>query len=141
MRTFWDRVRHTVLFELIAISVVAVIGGWVLGRPVEEIGALGIMMSALAMVWNMLFNYLFDLWDRKFRNLAPRTVLLRIIHAVLFEAGMFAAGLLIIIWWLQIGVIEAVLLDAGFAIFFLVYAFVYNLIYDQVFPRPAPSPV
>lgn len=137
MRTFWDRVRHTVLFEAIALFLVAVIGSWVLNRPMAEIGALGVIMAVLAMSWNMLFNWLFDLWDRRYRNFAKRGLLLRAVHASLFEAGMLIAGLFIIAWWLKVSLWEALIMDISFALFFLIYAYLYNWAYDVIFPRPA----
>lgn len=39
-------------------------------------------------------------------------------------------------WWLEISLLEALVLDLGFVVFYLVYAFVYNLLYDKVFPIP-----
>ena len=39
-------------------------------------------------------------------------------------------------WWLDIGLLEALVLDLGFVLFYLVYAFVYNWSYDKVFPIP-----
>ncbi|MCG8493108.1 MAG: PACE efflux transporter [Sneathiellales bacterium] len=136
MRTFWDRVRHTVLFEAIALFLVAVIGSWILNRPVAEIGMLGVIMAVLAMSWNMLFNWLFDLWDRKYRNFAKRGLFLRAVHATLFEAGMLIAGLFIIAWWLKVSLWEALIMDISFALFFLIYAYLYNWAYDTIFPRP-----
>lgn len=136
MRTFWDRVRHTVFFEAIALFLVAVVGSWILDRPMTEIGALGIIMAVLAMSWNMLFNWLFDLWDRKYRNFAKRGLFIRVVHATLFEAGMLIAGLFIIAWWLKVSLWEALIMDISFAVFFLVYAYLYNWAYDVIFPRP-----
>lgn len=137
MRTLKDRLRHTVLFELLALSLVVVFGPMITGHGMKELGALGIMMSLLAMSWNLIYNWLFDLWDRRARNMAPRGFGLRAVHAVLFEAGLLVAGIFIVAWWLEITLWAALILDVGFAVFFLIYAYVYNLAYDKVFPAPA----
>ena len=113
MRSLPDRIRHTILFEAIAITLFAVVGGWILGLPVEVTGVLGLMFSALAMVWNLVFNWLFDLWDYKYRNMAKRRVAVRAAHAVLFEGGLLIAGLFLISWWLEIGYWEAFLIDVS----------------------------
>lgn len=139
MRTLPDRIRHTILFEAIAVTLFAVIGGWVLGLPVEVTGALGLMFSALAMVWNLVFNWLFDLWDRKYRGMARRGFVVRAVHACLFELGLVIAGLFLIAWWLEVGYQEAFLIDISSSAFFLVYAYVYNWSYDQAFPPPRPA--
>ena len=139
MRSLADRIRHTILFEVIAIPLFALVGGWILGLPVEVTGALGLMFSALAMAWNLLFNWLFDLWDRKYRGMAKRGFAVRAVHACLFELGLLIAGLFLIAWWLEVGYLEAFLIDISSSAFFLVYAFVYNWAYDQVFPPPRPA--
>ena len=136
MRSLADRIRHTILFEVIAITLFALVGGWIFGLPVEVTGALGLMFSALAMAWNLLFNWLFDLWDRKYRGMAKRGFAVRAVHACLFELGLLIAGLFLIVWWLEVGYLEAFLIDISSSAFFLVYAFVYNWAYDQLFPPP-----
>ena len=35
-------------------------------------------------------------------------------------------------WWLKIGLLQALLVDFGLAMFFLPYTFVFNLVYDKV---------
>lgn len=141
MRTFKDRLRHTFLFELIALSLVAIFGAWITGHSPAEMGTLGLMMSLLAMAWNLIYNWMFDQWDMKYRNMAPRGVKIRIIHALLFEGGLLIAGIFIVAWWLSITLLQALLLDLGFAAFFLIYAYVFNLIYDKTFPVPAQQAV
>ncbi len=130
-------VRHSVLFEMIALTIVAVSGSWITGHSISEIGALGLIMSLLAMARNFVYNWLFDNWYVANRGLQPRTVVMRIVHAILFEGGLLGFGIVIIMWWLKMSFIQALLLDIGFAVFFLVYAFVYNWVYDQIFPVPA----
>ena len=139
MRSLADRIRHTILFEVIAITLFALVGGWILGLPVEVTGALGLMFSARAMAWNLLFNWLFDLWDRKYRGMDKRGFAVRAVHACLFCLGLLIAGLFLIAWWPEVGYLEAFLIDISSSAFFLVYAFVYNWAYDQVFPPPRPA--
>ncbi|GHB20391.1 membrane protein [Pseudovibrio japonicus] len=137
MRSFWDRIRHTVMFETIALSIVAVFGSWLTGHSLQEIGAIGLALSLIAMGWNLVYNWFFDKWYISSRGSKPRTVPIRIMHAVLFEGGLLGVGILLIMWWLQLGFVDALLLDIGYATFFLVYAFVYNWVYDVVFPVPS----
>lgn len=139
MRSFSDRLRHTLIFEAMALFLVAVFGGWILGRPMETMGALSLMFSVIAMGWNLVFNYGFDLWDRKYRAMARRGFGIRAVHAALFEAGLVTAGLFLIAWWLEMSYVDALLLDISLSAFFLVYAFCYNWAYDLVFPVPRPS--
>ena len=139
MRTLKDRIRHTLMFEGIALVLVATGGAWLTGHSAVELSSLGVLFSLLAMVWNSVYNLLFDLWDRKYRNMAPRGLWLRIVHATLFEAFLVTVGIFLTSWWLSISYLEAFILDLGFSAFFLVYAFVYNWVYDVVFPVPRES--
>lgn len=136
MRTFRDRLRHTLIFEAIALFLVAIPGGLILDRPIELMGALSLMFSVLAMAWNLVFNWGFDLWDRRYRAMAKRGFGIRAVHAVLFEAGLLFAGLFLIAWWLGMSYRDAFLLDISLSAFFVVYAFAYNWGYDLVFPVP-----
>lgn len=136
MRTFRDRLRHTLIFEAIALFLVAIPGGLILDRPIELMGALSLMFSVLAMAWNLVFNWGFDLWDCRHRAMAKRGFGIRAVHAVLFEAGLLFAGLFLIAWWLGMSYRDAFLLDISLSAFFVVYAFAYNWGYDLVFPVP-----
>jgi len=136
MRTLRDRLRHTLIFEAIALFLVAIPGGLILDRPIELMGALSLMFSVLAMAWNLVFNWGFDLWDRRYRAMAKRGFGIRAVHAVLFEAGLLFAGLFLIAWWLGMSYRDAFLLDISLSAFFVVYAFAYNWGYDLVFPVP-----
>ena len=139
MRTLKDRIRHTLLFEIIAVIIVSIGGSWILNRPMETIGALTLMFSALAMGWNLLFNWLFDHWDLKYRNMAKRGFVVRAVHASLFELGMVIAGIFLVAWWLDISYWQAFIIDVGFSVFFLFYAYAYNWLYDHIFPVPRPA--
>ncbi len=136
MRTLGDRIRHTVIFEAIALLLVAFVGSWIVGKSPEKMGAMSLMFSLMVMVWNLAYNYLFDLWDLKYRGGAKRGAGIRLVHAVLFEAGLLVAGVFLVAWWLDMTLLEALILDIGFALFFVGYAFVYNWVYDLVFPVP-----
>lgn len=141
MRTLKDRLRHTLLFEALALAIVAFGGGWIFDRPVEVMGALSLMFSVLAMLWNLLFNWLFDLWDRKYRGMAKRGFLVRATHATLFETGMVIAGIFLIAWWLDVSYWDGFVMGIGLSLFFLVYAYLYNWAYDVIFPVPREDAV
>lgn len=136
MRTLADRLRHMILFEGFALTLLVIWAALFSTLDVKMFGAFGIMMSLLAMLWNLLYNWLFDLWDRRARNFAPRTPLLRAAHAVLFEAGLLIVGTLLAVWWLSLTLWEAFVLDVGLSLFFVAYAYAFNWTYDAVFPPP-----
>lgn len=59
-KTFGERIFHAVGFETIAVLISAPAAAWALNKPVWEMGALAIMLSTTAMVWNIVYNSLFD---------------------------------------------------------------------------------
>ncbi|MDB5848108.1 MAG: hypothetical protein JWP29_1860 [Rhodoferax sp.] len=128
-----ERFFQALLFELIAVVLCATAGAWLLGYSLVHIGALTVMISTIAMLWNMLFNTLFD--RAQLRLGFRRGLAARLVQAALFEIGLVAAIVPLAAWWLGISLWEALVLDIGIALFFLPYTFVYNWTYDTLRAR------
>ena len=128
-----ERFFQALLFEVLAIAICAPLGAWLLGYPLAHIGWLTLMISLIAMSWNMLFNLLFDRTQRRLGF--DRTVAARVVHAVLFEIGLLLAIVPLAAWWLSIGLWQAFVLDIGIALFFLPYTFSFNWTYDVLRAR------
>ncbi|MEH6650871.1 MAG: PACE efflux transporter [Motiliproteus sp.] len=139
MRSTLDRIRHTLLFEIIALIIATPIVYWITAKPLLSIGALALLLSGLAMTWNYLYNWGFDYWELRLEWQRPRKFTTRLWHALGFEVVLLLVGVFIIAYWLQMTLWAALLMDIGFALFFLVYALVYNWGYDQVFPIDSPE--
>ncbi len=131
-KTLSDRVVHAVLFEGIALCLCAPVMSYVLGKSLFDTGVLTIALATCAMLWNMLYNAMFERVEKKFGF--KRTVPVRIGHAVGFE-GRVVLVLLLAAWWLSISYWDAFLLEMGLIAFFLPYTYVYNLVYDKVRER------
>ncbi|MBA4327665.1 MAG: hypothetical protein C0428_05510 [Polaromonas sp.] len=125
-----ERFFHALGFELLAIAICAPLGAWLLGYSLAHMGLLTLMISLIAMVWNMVFNALFDRAQRRmgFR----RTLGARAVHSVIFEIGLILAVVPLAAWWLDIGLWEAFVLDIGIVLFFLPYTFAFNWSYDHL---------
>ena len=128
-----ERFFHALAFELLAIAICAPLGAWLLGYSLAHIGLLTLMISLVAMTWNMIFNAIFDRVQRRLGF--ERTLVARALHAVLFEIGLLLAVVPLAAWWLDIGLWEAFVLDIGIALFFLPYTFLFNLAYDHLRAR------
>ena len=125
-----ERFFHALGFEVLAIAICAPLGAWLLGYSLAHMGLLTLMISLIAMAWNMVFNMAFDGAQRQMgfkRNFSARVV-----HSVLFEVGLILAVVPLAAWWLDIGLWEAFVLDIGIVLFFLPYTFVFNWTYDHV---------
>lgn len=136
MRSTPDRIRHAVSFELIGLALITPLGAWAFGMPMTEIGVVGVGSATIATMWNYIYNLGFDHALQRLTGRTLKTLPVRVLHAVLFEAGLVAVLMPLIAWYLQITLLQAFLMDVSFSLFYLVYAFVFNWAYDRLFPLP-----
>jgi uncharacterized membrane protein len=136
MRTTKDRIRHTLGFEIIGLIIFAPLASWVFGFDLQLMGAIAVVGSIIATVWNYFYNLLFDHAMLKLRGDVHKTILIRVFHALLFEGGLLLLFMPMIAWYLKITLWEAFVMDIAMASFYVVYAFIYNWAYDKVYPIP-----
>lgn len=128
-----ERFLHAFGFEVLALLICAPMLAWVFGYPLAQVGVLSVMVSVIAMLWNMVFNALFDAAQRRVGF--ARTASVRVVHAMLFELGLILAVVPLAAWWLGIGLWAAFVLDIGLVLFFLPYTLGYNWLYDTLRAR------
>jgi uncharacterized membrane protein len=131
-RTFAERVLHAVGFEAIAIGICAPTAAWLMDKPLFQMGALALLLSTVAMVWNIIYNAGFD---RFFPVGQPRSLPLRVAHSLGFEGGFILIGLPLAAWMLDISLLQAFMVEIGFFLFFLPYSVIYNWCYDALRAR------
>jgi uncharacterized membrane protein len=136
MRTTADRIRHVVSFEIIGLALAVPLATLAFDHSVFEMGVVGLGSSLVATGWNYVFNVIFDRVLHARAGTTLKTVRMRVLHAVLFELGLLAMLAPLIALYLGIGLWEALVLDLGFALFYMVYALVFNWAYDRLFPLP-----
>jgi len=134
MRSLPDRIRHAILFEIIGLALVTPLGALAFGQPMLDIGVLGAIIAVVATLWNLAYNYLFDLMLKHARGNTARGAAMRVFHAVLFEVGLLAVLMPLIAAYLGISLWQALMMDISFALFYMAYAFVFNWTYDRLFP-------
>jgi uncharacterized membrane protein len=137
MRTTRDRIRHALSFEIIGLLLVTPLGAWAFSTPMHDIGVVAVVSATIATGWNYLFNLVFDHAMLRVRGGVRKTPAIRVVHAVLFEAGLLLVLMPFIAWYLGVTLVQAFLMDVTFAGFYLVYAFAFNWLYDIVFPIPS----
>ncbi|KSO41333.1 hypothetical protein IPC7_01985 [Pseudomonas aeruginosa] len=136
-KTLKERIFHALAFEGLAVFLTAPVLSLVMNKPLAHMGALTLMFSTVAMLWNMLFNSLFDRAQRRMGF--QRTLQVRVLHAMLFELGLIVVLVPLAAWWLSIGLVEAFLLDMGLILFFLPYTMAFNWSYDVLRARLVES--
>lgn len=141
MRSTADRIRQALSFELIGVLIVTPLFAWVFDHPMGEMGALAVLGATVATLWNYLFNLVFDHSLNRARGDTRKTMPLRFLHAVLFEATLLVLLLPLFAWWLGVSLAAALVMEISFAAFYLVYAFVFTWGYDTLFPLPRTARV
>lgn len=129
------RVVYVTLYEGIAIVVAGAGLAAMSGQGLAHSGALAVMTSVVAVVWNVVFNHAFEWWESR-QPVRGRSVKRRIAHAIGFEGGLALLLVPLIAWWLDIGLWDALVMDLALLVFFLVYTFAFNWAFDKVFGLP-----
>lgn len=131
--SFKERVLHALLFEAVALILLTLLAVIITGHDVTKMSGLAITLSLIAMLWNFIFNILFDKLYGEDRY--SRTLWIRIQHGFWFELGMLVFSFPVMMWVLQQSFLTVLLLDIGAMIFFLLYAIAFNWIYDIIRAR------
>lgn len=129
------KIVYVGLYELIAIAISST--GLALGASasLERAGVIAVVASVIAVVWNLVYNTLFERWEAR-QAVRGRSFKRRAAHAIGFEVGFIVTLVPLFAWWLNIGWWHALVLDLGLSAFFLVYTFAFNLAFDKVFGLP-----
>ncbi|MGX1175883.1 PACE efflux transporter [Pseudomonas sp. R151218B TE3479] len=96
---------------------------------------LSLVISAVALAWNMLFNGLFEWWERR-QPSRRRNWKRRLLHSLGFEGGLTLILTPVISAWLGISLWLALVTNLGLFVFFFFYALVFQWVFDRVFDVP-----
>lgn len=125
-----ERVLHAVLFEIgaMAVGMLAILFSG-MGEAHTAVGV-GVALAVIAMLCNLVFNWLFDKIFTGKRE--ERGVLFRLFHTVSFEAALLLFTIPLIAYSLDLTLWQAFLADIALTLLIMVYAFLFNWIYDNV---------
>lgn len=126
------------LYELFAVALTSAGLTLLAGSSPGHAGIAAVASSAIALVWNLVYTHLFEAWEAR-QATRGRSLRRRVAHAVGFEGGLVVMLVPLFAWWLDISLWQALLLDFGLIVFFLVYTFVFNLAFDRLFGLPASA--
>lgn len=126
------RVIYVVSYELVAILLTTLILV-VLGFGGGSSGAIAVISSTVAVIWNYLWTTIFETWENRQAS-QTRTLRRRIVYAVGFEGGLVVILVPILAWVLDVSLWHALRLEAGLLIFFLAYTFVFAWLFDRIWP-------
>lgn len=129
------KILQAILYESIAIAVLSPSISLIYDEGLAHAGALSLMLSVCALLWNVLFNYVFECWEARQPQRA-RTLGRRLLHSLGFEGGLVLLLVPLVAWWLEISWWAALVTDLGLFVFFFFYALAFQWVFDRVFDVP-----
>ncbi|MBV7537023.1 PACE efflux transporter [Duganella sp. sic0402] len=132
------KIVYASLFELIAIGLTTSLLMLGAGHEAGHAGVAAVASSTIAFIWNLMFNHAFEAWEAR-QPTRGRDWKRRALHAIGFEGGLVVMLVPLFAWWLNISLWEALLLDIGLLLFFMVYTYLFALAFDRVFGLPASA--
>lgn len=125
-----ERVFYAALFEFLGIVLSAPLISWLYGQPLFDVGVITVVIAVIALILNYTYNSLFDMFLIKCG--LSKTQGVRILHMVGFEGTFLLFTIPIICWYMDMSLVEALVFDAGYIVFYLLFTYFYNLTYDYV---------
>lgn len=136
MQGIMRRIVYVSSFELIGMSISAVMLAYLSGTETSHTGPLALMITTTAVTVNLIYNSLFERWEAS-QKARTRTLGRRVFHALGFQFTLVLFLIPLIAWWMNISLWDALVLDASLIVFFPIYTFVFNWGFDLVFGLPA----
>lgn len=128
--TALERIFHAVLFEVLAIVLSIVAVKLVTSHQTTDITIVIILISFIAVLWNLVFNWIFDRFFTGARE--QRSFKLRTFHTLMFEGGLLIFTLPLVAYVLDVDWITAFWTDIGLTLLIIVYTFFFNWAYDHL---------
>ena len=129
------RVVYVGLYEAIAIMAATAGLAALSGQGAAHSGVIAVVSSAIAICWNVVWNHVFEMWEAR-QATRGRSIGRRIAHAVGMEGGLVFMLVPLFAWWFEVSLWQALVMDIGLLLFFLVYTFVFNWSFDRIFDLP-----
>lgn len=131
MKTTFQRIINITGYQIGSLGAIIPVVSLITGHGFSTLGLLTVFITTFCTCWNYLFSYWFDLHLDAKGRVHERTVKDRMFHALGLEVGIIWFTTPVIAWWLDIGLVEAIVMDLGLIIAYLVYTFVYNWMFDK----------
>ena len=132
------KVVQALLYELVGALFVAPLIAFAFDESMVYSGTLAMLLSLVALSWNMLFNSLFEYWEAR-QARRTRTLGRRLLHSLGFEGGLALMLVPLMAWWLDISWLQALVADLGLLLFFFFYAFAFQWAFDLLFGVPTSA--
>lgn len=132
------RVTYVIGYEGLSVLFTVFVMSALLGHGGGESTLLAVMLSTAATIWNYVWNTIFEAIEHR-RGAQGRGALARTVHAIGYEGGVLVVTIPMVAIMLGISLLEALVIEAGLLVFFLVFTVVYAWVFDRVFGLPASA--
>ncbi len=132
------RVLQAILYEAIAIAVVAPALSFAFDEPQASTFGLAVVLSTIALSWNYVFNWIFERWESR-QVVRGRSFRRRLAHGAGFEGGLVLILIPVMSLWLGISPAAAFVANLWLLVFFFFYAIVFTWAFDRVLGLPASA--
>ncbi|WP_206348545.1 MULTISPECIES: PACE efflux transporter [unclassified Leucobacter] len=122
-------------YELFGALFTSFVLGSLLGHGGGESTITAILVSLTATAWNYAWNSIFEWAERRF-SIKGRGPLMRVVQAIGYEGGLLIFTVPLVAFLLHVGLLEALMIESGLLVFFLVYTYVYSWVFDKIFGLP-----
>lgn len=129
------KIFQAAAYELVAVFFIAPAFTLFYDSGLAHSTALSLLISTIAVSWNMLYNHVFERIERTLAN-RERTFGRRVIHSVGFEGGLTLLLVPLVSYWLDISLLQGLMTNLGLFVFFFFYAFAFQWGFDKLFDVP-----
>ena len=136
-----ERILQTLIFEAGGLVLAVPAYEAAFGRGADQGLVLMVALSVAVMIWTPVHNMLFDRAEYRLtgRPASARPPSLRLIHALSHEITPIAITLPLIMILGQHSLSEALAVNFGLTLLYVVYAYAFYLAYDRLLPLPAAA--
>lgn len=129
---------YVTFYELIGLCMSTLGLAYLSDTQASHTGPLAVMITTIAMLWNLIYNTLFERWESR-QAKRGRSVARRVAHAIGFQLTLVVYLIPLIAWWLDMTLLEALLVDMAFIVLVPCYTFAYNWAFDRIFGLPTSA--
>lgn len=132
------KVVYVTAYEILGMVISALGLAMLSGTAPASTGPLAVVITTIAVSWNFIYNCLFEYWESR-QVSRGRSLKRRVIHAIGFQLTLVVYLIPLIAWWMEITLVQALLLDMALIVIIPCYTFAYNWAFDKLFGLPASA--
>lgn len=132
------RIAFVVGYEGLSLLFTIFVLGTLLGHGGGESTLTAVLVTVTATAWNYIWNLMYEALERR-RTTRGRGVWSRALHALGYEGGVLIFTVPLVAFILGVSLVEALAIEGGLLVFFLVFTLTYTWGFDRVCGLPASA--